>query len=207
MTAFFMHYYKKIKRFLWFFVLVIYAQSAFASGTSLRIRSAELVAVEGTYELNADVDMKFSPKVEAAINKGFVLNYIVEFQLSKPKKYWFDDEIITVSEEISLNYHALSRQYLVTRGDQQRAFVRLDEALDDLSDISAFKVLKQSMVEKEDLYKAVLLMRLDTKKLPQALQADEEWHMKSQRLEWWPNFANNQTRTEVKPDNKLELVK
>jgi hypothetical protein len=207
MMAFFMHYYKKINKFLCFFLLVICAQSAIASGTSMHIRSAELVAVDGNYELNADVDMKFSPKVEEAISKGFVLNYIVEFQLSKPKKYWFDDEIMTVSEEVSLNYHALSRQYLVTRGDQQRAFVRLDEALDDLSDINAFKVLKQSMIEKEDLYKAVLLMRLDTKKLPQALQADEEWHMKSQRLEWWPNFANNQTKTEVKSDNKLELVK
>lgn len=207
MMAFFMHYYKKINKFLCFLLLAICAQSAIASGTSMHIRSAELVAVDGTYELNADVDMRFSPKAEEAISKGFVLNYIVEFQLSKPKKYWFDDEIITVSEEISLNYHALSRQYLVTRGDQQRAFVRLDEALDDLSDISAIKVIKQTMIEKEDLYKAVLLMRLDTKKLPQALQAEEEWHMKSQRLEWWPNFANNQTKTEAKPESKPELVK
>lgn len=207
MMAFFMHYYKKINKFLCFLLLAICAQSAIASGTSMHIRSAELVAVDGTYELNADVDMRFSPKAEEAISKGFVLNYIVEFQLSKPKKYWFDDEIITVSEEISLNYHALSRQYLVTRGDQQRAFVRLDEALDDLSDISAIKVIKQTMIEKDDLYKAVLLMRLDTKKLPQALQAEEEWHMKSQRLEWWPNFANNQTKTEAKPESKPELVK
>jgi hypothetical protein len=205
--AFFMHYYKKINQLLWFFLWLSLTQGALAAGTSMHIRSAELVAVDGTYELNADVDMKFSPKAEEAISKGFILNYIVEFQLSKPKKYWFDDEIITVSEEISLNYHALSRQYLVTRGDQQRAFVRLDEALDDLSDISSIKIIKQAMIDKEDLYKAVLLMRLNTKKLPQALQAEEEWHMKSQRLEWWPNFANNQTRTEFKLDNKLESVK
>ena len=89
------------------------AQSAYANSTSLTIRTAELVAVDDGYVLNADVDMKFSAKVEEAISKGFVLNFLVEFQLAKPRKYWFDDEVVTVVHALALSYHALSRLSLI----------------------------------------------------------------------------------------------
>jgi hypothetical protein len=201
-----MRFYKKIKQLLFFFMCALMAQSAYANSTSLTIRTAELVAVDDGYVLNADVDMKFSAKVEEAISKGFVLNFLVEFQLAKPRKYWFDDEVVTVVHALALSYHALSRQYLVTRGDQQKAFVRLDEALDDLSDISGLKVLKKSEVDLDEAYKAAILMRLDTKKLSQALQGvanDGDWGMRSQRFEWAPNFTHHPAKTEI----KLELAK
>ncbi len=207
MTAFFMHYCKKIKLVLCAWLLVFIPQFAVAGNTNLHINTAELVAVGDMYELNADVDMKFSPKVEDAISKGFVLKFILEFQLSKPRKYWFDDEVVTVSHEVALNYHALSRQFIVTRGEQQKTFVRLDEALDDLSYISGLNVFKKSEIENEEHLKAALLMRLDTKKLPQALQADDEWHMSSQRFEWTPNFVNQLPKAEPKPEIKLEPAK
>jgi hypothetical protein len=165
---------------------------AFAGNSSLNIQSAELVAFEDAYVLNADVDMRFSEKIEEAISKGFELDFLIEFQLSKPRKYWFDDEIVTVTRHVALNYHALSRQFLVIRGDQQKAFVRLDEAVDDLSDISELKVFQKSEVEKGEPYKAALLMRLDPKKLPKVLLGDaigsDDWQITSQRFEWVPSL-------------------
>lgn len=195
-----MLYYKKIKQFVLVLVLALFANVVLAGNSSLNIKSAELVADEDTFMLNADVDIKFSPKIEEAVSKGFVLNFLIEFQLAKPRKYWFDDEIATVVNEVSLSYHALSRQFLLVRGEQKKTFVRLDEALDDLSDISDIKVFQKSDIDKSVQYKAVLLMRLDTKKLPQALQGDaissDEWKMSSQRFEWTPNLVPNL----VKPD-------
>lgn len=171
---------------------MLLTSTAFAGGSALTIKNAELVAVDDAYILNADVDMKFSEKIEDAINKGFALDFLIEFQLTQPRKYWFDDEIVTTTHSVTLSYHALSRQFLVMRGDQQKAFVRLDEALDDLSDISELKVFQKSAVEKGETYKAALLMRLDTKKLPKVLQGDaissDEWAMSSQRFEWVPNL-------------------
>jgi len=200
MMAFSMPYCKKIKQFLLICFLALFTTIALASGSSLNIKSAELVAVEDAFALNADVDIKFSSAIEEAISKGFELNFLIEFQLAKPRKYWFDDEIVTVTHEVSLSYHALSRQFLVIRGDQQKTFVRLDEALDDLSDISGLKVFKKSEIEKGEPYKAALLMRLDTKKLPQALQGDaigsDEWKMSSQRFEWMPSLVDGQVKLE-----------
>ena len=171
---------------------MLVATMAIAANSSMNVRSASIVAVEDSYVLNADVDMKFSEKMEEALNKGFELNFLIEFQLSKPRKYWFDDEIVTVTQNVTLSYHALSRQFLVIRGDQQKAFVRLDEATDDLSDIAGLKVFQKSEVEKGEAYKAAVLMRLDPKKLPKVLQGDtissDDWKMTSQRFEWVPNL-------------------
>ncbi len=173
-------------------LLAFIASAALAGNSSLNVKSAELEPFEDGYALNADIDAKFSSAIEEAVNRGFELNFIFEFQLSKPRKYWFDDEVATTIHRVSLTYHALSRQYLVIRGDQQKTFVRLDEAIDDLTYIHNLKVFQKSEVEKGEPYKAAFLMRLDTKKLPKTLQGEsislDDWKLSSQRFEWIPNL-------------------
>ena len=191
-----MHYCKKIKQLLSVSLLAsmlsIFASAAMATNNSMNIVSANLVALDDGYVLNADVDIKFNEEIEQAIIKGFELNFITEFQLVIPQKYWFDDEIVTVTRRVTLSYHALSRLYLLTHGEQQKTFVTLDEAIDALSEISDLKVFSKTDVEKGEVYKATLLMRLDKTKLPKALQGDsttlDEWKMTSQRFEWSPNL-------------------
>ncbi len=188
--GFSMPYCKKIKLVFLAFCLAFFSMAGLAANSSMSVKSAELKTQDDAYVLNADVDIKFSSAIEDAISKGYTLNFIIEFQLATPRKYWFDDEIATVTQRVSLSYHALSRQYLLVRGEQQKTFVRLDEAIDDLSSISDLKVFSKSQVEKGEPYKASFLMRLDTKKLPKTLQGDglvsEEWTMTTQRFEWQP---------------------
>ncbi len=188
--GFSMPYCKKIKLVFLAFCLAFFSMAGLAANSSMSVKSAELKTQDDAYVLNADVDIKFSSAIEDAISKGYTLNFIIEFQLATPRKYWFDDEIATVTQRVSLSYHALSRQYLLVRGEQQKTFVRLDEAIDDLSSISDLKVFSKSQVEKGEPYKAGFLMRLDTKKLPKTLQGDglvsEEWTMTTQRFEWQP---------------------
>ncbi len=190
--GFSMPYCKKIKQLLSVFFLAFFSTAVFAANSSMVLKSAELKAQEDAYVLNADVDIKFSSAIDDAISKGYALNFIIEFQLASPRKYWFDDEIVTVSQQVTLSYHALSRQFLLMRGEQQKSFVRLDEAIDDLSSISDLKVFSKSQVEKGELYKASFLMRLDTKKLPKTLLGEglvaEEWRMSTQRFEWQPTL-------------------
>jgi hypothetical protein len=190
--GFSMPYCKKIKLVFLAFCLAFFSIAGLAANSSMSVKSAELKTQDDAYVLNADIDIKFSSAIEDAISKGYTLNFIIEFQLATPRKYWFDDEIATVTQRVSLSYHALSRQYLLVRGEQQKTFVRLDEAIDDLSSISDLKVFSKSQVEKGEPYNAGFLMRLDTKKLPKTLQGDglvsEEWTMTTQRFEWQPTL-------------------
>lgn len=189
MMAFFMPYCRKIKQLFCILGLLLCSGIVMA-GNSLHIRSANLITYEDDYLLNADAEINFSPEMEKAILKGFTFNFLIEFQLVSPRKYWFDDEIATTVQQVSLSYHALTRQYIVMRNDQQRTYASLDEAIEDLSIIQDLKVFQKSDVEKGEKYRAVLLMRLDHKKLPKALQIEgigsDDWELASQRFTWTP---------------------
>ena len=180
-----MHFCKKLS----FLLLLIGAASlAFAADSGINIKSAELQAQDDYYGLNADVDMTFDKEIEEAINKGVPLNFLIEFQIVSPRKYWFDDEIVTVSQTVSLSYHALSRQYLVNRAGHQQSFASLSEAMNELLTLNEWKVVDRALLEKPDVYKAALLIRLDQTKLPKAIQVDaiasEKWNLSSQKFEW-----------------------
>lgn len=190
MTAFFMLYCKKIKPLFYLLGLLLIVSTSLAAGNSLHIRSANLITYEDDYLLNADAEINFSPEMEKAILKGFTFNFLIEFQLVSPQKYWFDDEIVTTVQQLSLSYHALTRQFIVMRNDQQRTHSTLDEAIEDLSVIQDLKVFQKANIEKGEKYRAQLLMRLDHKKLPKALQvegiASDDWELASQRFSWTP---------------------
>ena len=189
--AFFTRYYKKLRngiRLSAIFSLISVCTIAFAASSSIDIKQAELQAIDDYYALSADVEVSFDDTIEAAVNKGVPLHFLTEFQIVKPRKYWFDDEIITASRNVVLSYHALSRQYLVTRGAHQKSFESLAEAAQELMLISDWKVLDKALIEKNEPYNAALLVRLDQTKLPKAIQVDaissEKWNLSSQKFEW-----------------------
>lgn len=191
--AFFTHCYKKTNRWIVFAFLMLMLSVAWAGASVLNIKMADLVLIEDTYQLNADLDIAFSEQIEDALSKGVALNFLVEFQVVSPRKYWFDDEIVTATDTITLSYHALSRQYLLQHNQHQQSFSSLQEAKTQFAKIRDWKVLDKSMLNKEDTYRATLLIRLDQSKLPKPLQVDaissESWHMTSQRYTWVPAFV------------------
>jgi hypothetical protein len=182
--AFFMRFCTKISLFL----LLLCATSLVYAGSSINIKSAELQPSDEHYSLSADVEIGFDNEIEEAINKGVPLNFLLEFQIVSPRKYWFDDEIVTISQNVMLSYHALSRQYLVNRGTHQKSFETLSEAKQELAELSDWKVVEKSQLEKNEVYNAALLIRLDQSKLPKAIQVDtiasEKWNLSSQKFEW-----------------------
>lgn len=181
-------------RYRAFFLVLILAIAgiAYAAPSNLHIKNAELVSVEEGFALNADFDVSFSGDVEAALNKGVPLSFLVEFQLVTPRRYWFDDEIETSSMNITLSYHALSRQYLLNRNNHQQSFSSLSEAREELSRLREWQVLDKSLLKKGEVYHAALRVRLDQSKLPKPLQVDiigsESWNMVSQRYRWTPTL-------------------
>lgn len=173
-----------------------FALQAWAEG--IQVKNAALVPVDNNYQLDADFEIDFSPEAEAALNKGVQLSFLIEFQLVMPRKYWFDDEITTKTQLIHLQYHALSRQYLINVGEHQKSFSTLDEAVDELSRLRDWDVLDKSEIDKNESYVANLRFRLDHSRLPKALQVEalssEKWTMVSERYRWVPNFQQHDAK-------------
>ena len=211
MTAYFTRYCKSISAALLLsatlsaFTGLVFSEPAFA-GSAIQIKTAELHANNEFYSLDADVDMRLDKDIEEAVNKGVPLNFVVEFQIVSPRQYWFDDEVVTTTQNITLSYHALTRQYLVNRGKHQQSFESLGEALGDLAEINEWKVVEKSLLEKGEVYKAALLIRLDQNKLPKAIQVDaigsEKWNLASEKFEWALKELDNKELISKEPPNK-----
>ncbi len=199
MMVYFMHYYKSAKRFSAHIILITltllmaFMPIANAASSGIHIKSAELLAAEDNYALNTDFDIVLSPVIEDALNKGIPLTFLLEFQLSSPRKYWFDDEILTQTQFVTLSYHALSRQYLVNRSGHQQSFANLQQAKDDISNIKAWAVVEKKLLKKGEAYIAAIKVRLDQTKLPKPVQVEaigsDDWNIVSERYRWTPGFA------------------
>lgn len=193
MTAFFTRYYKKTNLTVIALCFSCLVTTAFAADSRLIIKAAALALSGEEYLLNADFELNLSEEVEDALNKGVELNFLIEFQLTSPNKYWFDDEIITVSNNVAFSYHALTRQYLINRNNHQQSFTSLSEAKAEFMRLRDWKVFDKSLLKPEETYMAGLRVRLDQSKLPKPLQVDaigsEEWNMISQRHRWAPTLT------------------
>ena len=197
MTGFFMRYCKKtnfpsVSLFLFIFSFC-FITLAWATGSSLHIKTAELLPMDEAYVLDADFDVNFSSEVEEALSKGVPLTFLIEFQIVSPRHYWFDDEIVSASSRITFSYHALSRQYLLNRNNHQQSFASLQEAKDELAHLRGWQVVEKALLKKGEIYHASLRIRLDQSKLPKPLQVDaigsEDWNMVSERYRWTPALS------------------
>ncbi len=185
-----MRLYKKCSLMLCAALLLMTASYVNAAGIS--VAHAELVPADDAYHLNADFEISFSRELEEAINKGIALNFLIEFVLMEPHRYWVDQEAASTSVVAKVGYHALSRQYLLTLGKRQTSYVTLLEALEALSKLRGLPVVEKSTLKKDTNYYALLRMRLDHTRLPKPLQVSalgsEEWNLVSERYRWVPNF-------------------
>lgn len=185
-----MRFYKNIK-YYWA-LLFLLAMTALAAGTNnnhAHVKSAELVLRDDTWALDADLDIHFGRALEEALSKGITLTFLYECQIIKPMKYWFDDEVVTERRAITLNYHALTKQYLLNYPQQQKVFDSLGEARRELGLIRDWRLTPHATLEKNQPYQAALKMHLDTSKLPKALQLDalgeSDWELVTPTFSWW----------------------
>ncbi len=148
-----------------------------------QIKSAELLVADEWYYLYTDIDLNLPKALEDALNKGISLNFMVEFELTRPRWYWVDETIATVRQNMRLSYHALTRQYHFSGHQGNRSFVSLSEAKEELKHIAEWKVVDKSQLKKGTAYQASVRIRLDVNQLPKPLQVEalssKDWSFNS----------------------------
>lgn len=154
----------------------------------VQTKSAELDLVEDVYQLKAEFELNFSQAVEDALNKGVPLNFIVEFELNRPRWYWLDENIASAQQQLRISYHALTKQYRLQSLDQQKTFATFSELKSELSHIQEWRVVERSQLKKRYTYEARLRMKLDLSQLPKPLQVNaltsKDWNMESEWYRW-----------------------
>lgn len=154
----------------------------------IEVGRAALVAGEEGYFLEADFEVALNPTLADALNKGVPLYFLLEFEVIRPRWYWFNEKLLKTQQQYRLSYNALTRQYRLGVGSLFHNFSALPEALDFLSRVRRRQVLEPGMLEKGNTYIAGVRMRLDVSQLPKPFQlnalASRDWNFGSEWYHW-----------------------
>jgi hypothetical protein len=165
------------------------AAGAPAHADEIIVRDAHLRATDEGLVLNAEFSFQITPRLAEAVENGVPLYFDLDFELLRPRWYWFDQQAVAKRMQVRLSYHALSRQYRLSTGLLQRSFYTLEGALDVLRRLRNWLVVDRSVTLADTTYEAAVRMRLDTALLPKPFQlsalTNREWTLESQ----WKRFS------------------
>ncbi len=177
--------------------LVLVPPAARADG--IEVRAARLEPSAEGWQLAADFGLALPARLEEAVNRGVMLHFVVEFELIRPRWYWFDESVASATLTYRLSYHALTRQYRLALSGIAQSFPELADALGVMSRVRGWRVLEPDQVRPGAQYEAQVRLRLDTAQLPKPFQVNaltnREWTLSSE----WKRFRFNPETTKSAP--------
>jgi hypothetical protein len=180
------------RRWLVLCLVLLMMGAAPVQADTIEVQRASLEADGGGWNLDARFDFELNNSLEEAVNKGVPLYFTTEFDLSRPRWYWFDQQPVSVAQSIRLSFQPLTREYRVSSGGTQLGFsfgaATLKEALDIIKHVTSWHVIDRGQVEPGETYVASVRMQLDTALMPKPFQIDavnnRDWNLSSD----WKRF-------------------
>ena len=185
-----------IKQFILCVLMALSLFSAAASAEGIKLKSADLERVEGDWLLNAAFQIELTPGLEDAVQKGVVLYFQTEFDLTRSRWYWFDEKPALAQRLTRLSYQPMTQQYRIASEGFTFSARTMFEALQAVGSIGAWRVIDNNQIDPSKSYTAALRMTLDLSKLPKPFQVNalnnRDWNVTSDwlRFPFSPNGPN-----------------
>ncbi len=166
------------------------AAPAAQAADAIEVASARIEPAAGgeAWVLASDFAISLPARLEEAVNRGVPLYFLVEFELGRPRWYWWDEKTVSLSLSYRLSYHALTRQYRLALNGFQQAFGSLDEAVEAMSRVRGWQVIEAGQVSPGTAYDAQVRIRLDGTMLPKPFQVsaitNRDWNLTAE----WKRF-------------------
>ena len=181
-----------LERFRSWLVAVLAMLPVLVLAAEIEITNPQITASEDGFVVSADFSFELNERLEEAVTKGVVLYFVTEFEMTRPRWYWLDEKLVSRNRTHRLSYHALTRQYRLSKGGLHQSFDTLSEALRVLSRLRNWVVIdgraEKPVVQAGDTYTAALRMRLDINQLPRPFQisalGNKDWSLASEWKVW-----------------------
>ena len=153
------------------------------------VRDAATRLVDGVYQLNASIDYELSAEALEALENGVTLTLKVVIDVTRPRKYVWDDSVATLVQRYELSYHALARRYIVknVNSGEQDSYPSRAGALAAVGTIRDLPLLDRKLLNPALSYEVRVRAVLDLNALPGPLRVlayvTRNWHLSS---EWYP---------------------
>lgn len=170
-------------------LLVLWVACALpAQAGSIDAVRGELSLGEDGYVLSGEFAIDLGSRLEEAVSRGVPLNFNLEFNVTRKRWYWFDENVAGHAVDYRLSYNALTRQYRLSVGGLHSGFATLSEALRVLGRVAALPVADKSALKPGETYSAILRLSLDKSQLPKPFQLDalasRDWQVEAKALRW-----------------------
>ena len=155
---------------------------------TIAVQSAEVRVEEDGYFLNAEFELTINSTLEEALQKGVALYFVLEFQVTRPRWYWFDDSVLTYSTQYRISYTPLTRQYRVASGLLGQNFDSIEDVQRLLSRVTSRQIARRDQLPRGLRLEAAVRLRLDVNQLPKPFQvnalASRDWTLQSEWYRW-----------------------
>lgn len=128
---------------------------------------------DDVYRLTANVKSQLSPDVENALKNGIAVVMQLDIEVLRPGAYYlWSETIATLRQQYRVQYHALSRRYLVSNlnSTAQEYFSGLDDVMASLGAITDLPILDRSLLEAGEQYIARVRFGINFDALPVPLR-------------------------------------
>jgi hypothetical protein len=171
---------------VWLLAVCLAMPGHVAAGVEMR--EVRLDHSDEGYQLSTDIGVTLSPRLAEAVTRGVALYFVLEFEISRPRWYWLDEEVVERALTYRLSYHALTQQYRVSTGALHQGFDTLDEALKLIGRLRSWSVIDAGRLKTGGSYVAALRLRLDVTQLPKPFQlsamSNRDWTLESEWQRW-----------------------
>lgn len=173
---------------VWFASMWIVVASAAFAADEATIRNPKLEATDDGYQVSADIDFQLTSSMKEAVSKGVPLYFVVEFEISKGRWYWFDQSLAKASRDRRVSYAPLTDQYKINVSGVSQNVATIEDVQRLLSRVRSWTVLQKGRLKPGEKYEAAIRFRLDNAQLPKPFQLDilasKDWNLSSDWVRW-----------------------
>ncbi len=160
------------------------------AGSTLVVENFEVPLVGQMHELNVNIDYQFDEAVLEALNNGVALTLVLDIEVVRKRNYIWDEVIVNLKRRSRLEFHALSRQYVINdlNAAVRYTYLSMGAAIRALGSISRLPLLDHRILEAGKQYQIRLRPYIDVEELPPPLRPvayiSPEWKLTDEWKTW-----------------------
>lgn len=167
-------------------------QQVLADGR-FEIINAQTRLEQGTWMVDARVDLELSKEAVEALQNGVALSISFQYEVVQRRRFWPDSVLVAKTQSFELQYLSLSERYLVRRldDDTQNSYATLFSALRYMGQVKDYALFDSQPDAGRRSYYMAMRAVLDREQLPGPLQVLAFWRgdfsLESDWFRWKPS--------------------
>ncbi|VAW75686.1 hypothetical protein MNBD_GAMMA15-931 [hydrothermal vent metagenome] len=176
------------RRFLWLLPCCLLLSPAMAG--EVQIRDTRTLLIDGVYRVGARVDFTLNETLQEALHNGVPLVLDLRVEVIREREWLFDERIAELVQKFELEYHALTKSYLVkvSSTGAQQSFRSLGSALAFIGNIYDLPLIDENLLRAGRKYWVRMRADLDVEALPTPIRVwaylGSEWSLQGDWHRW-----------------------